>query len=226
MTRDERIRAVRAEMERTQEEQDRVDLERHLRLMNVPKRLWGVSLDKIPDRAPHKAKLLRWHDLYTEALRERRFSPGLFLYGNAGSGKSAIAAGILRWALQFRVYGYFLSAADLVKVALDNPPLNDLVEEGTWDYALRCRLLVLDDLGRGAGQNSYGSLMWSRAEELLRRRLADELTTVVTSNISLEELRAQSGNEALANVLDESSYLMQVGGIDYRSEISKRRPPL
>lgn len=226
MTRDERIRATRAEMAATQAERERADLERHLRLMNVPKHLWDVSLDKIPDKAPHKAKLLRWHDLYLEGLRERAFVPGLFIHGNHGSGKSAIAAGILRWALQFRVYGYFLPAADLVKAALDNPPLNDLVDEGVWDYALRCRLLVLDDLGRGSSANSYSALMWTRAEELLRSRLAADLTTIVTSNGTLEAIGNVTGHDGLPNILAESCYELPVVGLDYRSEIARRRPAL
>lgn len=224
MTRQEKIDAIRAEAVRTAEDDERRDAERRLTLMNVPRNYWDVSMDLIPDRAEHKAKLRTWHERFLEELRAERHPFGLYLFGPVGSGKSAIAAGILRWAIRYRAYGYFLPAADLVRVAMEDPPLNDLVDEGVWSYARRVKLLVLDDLGRGGGKNSYGALMWDRAEELLRCRLSLGLTTVITSNADLDDLGQQ--HPGLASVVRESCYELKIAGVDYRVGISKQRLPL
>ena len=203
---------------------ERKRLEEKLAFMNVPRKHWDVSMDRIPDELPYKAKVRRWHELYLEALRDGRTPAGLYLHGPLASGKTAIASGILKWAARRRIGGYFLLAARVVAVSGENPAVHHSTAEGVWDYVQRVPLLVLDDLMRSYSDNTYGHLLLVRLEELIRNRLVGGVTTVVTGNPDLDLLRKY--HHSLASVIEEACYPLYVHGIDYRAYIREHREPL
>lgn len=203
---------------------ERKRLEEKLAFMNVPRKHWDVSMDRIPDKCAYKDKIRRWHELYLEALREGQTPTGLYLHGPVASGKTAIASGILKWAARRRIGGYFLPAVQVVDVAGNNPAVHPSTGEGLWEYVQRVTLLVVDDLLRNHVNNTFGNLMLSRVEELLRNRLAKNVTTVLTGNYDMDFLYKQV--PSLASIIDESCYPLYVHGVDYRTYIREHRESL
>lgn len=218
------IERARQEMAANEDGYDRQRLEDSLALMNVPRKHWHVSMQRIPDRYGYREKIVSWHERYLAARAAGTVPVGLYLHGPPGSGKSAIGSGILRWATRRRIGGYFLPAARLIDVARDNPPLHPTLSEGVWDFVRRVDLLVFDDLLRGYSENSFGQLLLIYSEELLRTRLAAGCATVITSNRAAGRLAAIS--PSLANVIEEACYDLEIAGVDYRHELQANREPL
>lgn len=190
----------------------------------VPRRYWDVSFEKIPD-LPYRQKLESWHAKYLDHYRRDEPFPGLYLYGPLGSGKTAIAAGILKWAYRRAIPGLWVDFTTLADFRSKNEPWSDDVPEGLWDYAHRVDLLVVDDFLRGSRVNNFTAYQLSLLEALVRIRWSDGLTTIITSNASLEGIR-DSELDSLVSVITEATYQIQVSGANYRGFMSTRKEPL
>jgi DNA replication protein DnaC len=219
-----RVREIQADMERTQAERERIALEEAWTLIGIPRLHWDASMGKIPHDRSHREKIKRWHEAYWQSTREGRTPTGIYLHGRPGTGKSAIASGILKWGHRHRISCYFFDAVRVLDVSMNNPPVHDSSPEGTWDFVQRVDLLALDDLGRGLTDNSFGKLQLDKTEDLLRTRLARGKTTVITSNASLADL--EKVRSALVSVIRESCFEVEVRGDNYRRFIDEDRGSL
>lgn len=218
------VQEIHAEAQAKAAEREQAELEKLLVAFNVPKRYWDVTLDNVPEDLAHREKVSRWCHKYLKALREDSIFPGMFLHGTVGSGKSALAAGTLIWAIRHRIGGYFLEYADLFEVAKNNAPFMDGTYEGLWDHVQNCRLLVIDDVFQGGVKNSYDDLVFVTLEKLLRKRWQRGVSTILTSNFSLEAFGDRAPR--LTEVIHEACYVIEVKGINYRRLLAEAKEEL
>lgn len=195
------------------------------RINRVPRRYWEVSMDLIPDQLPHKSQLQNWHRLYLEERRKGVTFPGLYLSGPTGSGKSAIAAGVIKWGRNNGMDGLWIDYNEIIDLKTNDPRWIREVTNGIWDYAHRAHILVVDDVFRGGYENKYHNFQAVVLENLVRYRLSQELTTIMTSNLPLAEFSGV-GLESMANVIDEACYEIKVTGANFRAYVKKARPAL
>lgn len=127
----------------------------------------------------------------TRRIRERfAEGRGLTIVGEPGSGKTRLAVLLAAAAATLGVWPKFLSAGTLRSAAFASFEASDkLIKEYT-----KPRLLVLDDLGKGAPSNQADEL----AFQILDNRTMDEKSTIVTSQYSPELLAARFNDEQTA----------------------------
>lgn len=215
------IKSVRRDMEDRDYEGER---KRHrMEICRIPLNYEDVSLGYVPDHAPYREKIVTWQKRFLEAARSAKQYPGLYLHGPAGSGKSALAAGIATFMSGKGMGTLWLNYSELFEVAKEDPPWVEKVDEGMWTFAKRCHLLVIDDVNQAvASDNAYTALLDAKFEELVRIRVARGLTTIITSNFSLDDLR-EDARMALAGVIEESSYALRIAGMNFRTLRRRKR---
>lgn len=153
-----------------------------------------------------------------------RSGQGLLLIGNKGTGKTLLGVLLLKTLLAQGYDGHlttFTGMIDMLMSSWRTP------EEGRWFHA-RCRnagVLVLDDVGRemkqrrmvkGEGMKDYDTATAEFAlESVLRHRISMAKPTIITSNLTVEQLTAHYG-EHFKSLLTESTQMYAFSGTDYR----------
>lgn len=102
---------------------------------------------------------------------------GLYMHGDFGHGKTRAACVLLRAACAYQVTRMFVTAAEIVSWTYSKRPEPGLVR------ARSANMLVLDDVGREYSTD-YGKTI---VENFIRARVASRKSTVITSNLSLND---------------------------------------
>src|SRR5262249_51838761 len=144
----------------------------------------GWTLASHPDPA-HVASVIPWLEHYVQG--ERR---NLILHGRTGRGKTGLAVGLLRAAIEEHDRrGLFVNFRevlyDLRRSYTTGAPAT------TVERAQRAPLLVLDDLGAERPTDHARDEL----AVLVERRHGRELPTVVTSNLDLARLVRRLGHD-------------------------------
>lgn len=113
-------------------------------------------------------------------------SDGLLLQGPAGTGKTYLAAAVVRARIEAGRRAVFHRAADLYTALRETYRVNGSEENALREYH-ESPLLVLDDLGAG----SLSDHERRATLEVLDRRLNHLRPTVVTTNLTLSELETR-----------------------------------
>lgn len=179
-----------------------------LRLYNVPKSKWTVSLDRVPGDLEHREPVVQYLKNLKENLETGR---GLLFCGVYGTGKSSLAAIIVRAVAEHGCDPYWLEAFEL---ATSWRPKNQQSDR-RYIESRRSHLLVVDDLGmeddRAANHESYERLLVRQA---LRYRLEREGATIITTNLTLERLEAMHGDKLIA-LLKRHLTPVMIEGMDW-----------
>lgn len=177
--------------------------------MNVGELHWEVKFDAIPD-SRHKRILQRFLENLHEHVGEGR---GLLLWGDYGTGKTAIGAIICKETVARKGTAYMISAMDIPDAVIGKEWFDK--DETVAQRLLSVDVLVIDELGGGQSDKTG----WSKSyiERVVRCRTRNRRTTVCTSNLDLQQLRDQIG-AGLVAIMGENIYPVEVRGKNWRSE--------
>jgi DNA replication protein DnaC len=177
----------------------REPLEIDLQNANVPQRKWCADLDKIDPKLDYVAPVRAYLDDLENNLK---YGNGLLLYGPYRSGKSCIAATVVREVAAHKCRAFWIEADELMR-GWDK-------EDGRYRRARNAHLLVVDDLGI-EGSASYPLEVIGKA---LRYRLERACATIITTNMTPEKLLDHYG-EKLVALMKECLTLVYVDGMDW-----------
>ena len=176
--------------------------------MGIPKVHWYAKITKVPDRCSHKRHVAEYIGKIRQNIVEGK---GLYLWGDFGRGKSALAALILIEACRVGYVGYWIRAKEIPRHIIEK---TDFDEDLTViERAETCPILVIDEFQIRFSETKFTE--WS-AEDLIRIRVDAKLPTIVTSNITPPLL--EKGYPALYSVLLEAFLPIKVQGHDFRKE--------
>lgn len=173
--------------------------DRSMKVANVPMRKWGADLDQIPGD-PDYVRVVRGYLANLEANLVK--GDGLLLWGPPRSGKSSLAACVVREVAAHRCRAYWLMAPELVDGWAE--------QDHRYDFMREAHLVVLDDLGTEGGTEYRKDLV----RQALRFRLEHAGATIVTTNMSPPDLKKHYG-EKLAALLKECVKTIEVDGADW-----------
>lgn len=181
-----------------------------MKLMRVPRNLWGAKLSEIPGEnvCKHKPIIERYVKNILYNLYEGH---GLYLYGDYSQGKSAISSIILKAAATYRNIGLFIKAHDVPSYYIDDIYYN--MEQTMLERAISVPILVVDELIIKTGSGKAEAYV----EQLIRQRIADNQSTVITTNLTTNSLKEKY--PALVAVMQEALYPVHVSGHNFREEI-------
>jgi DNA replication protein DnaC len=188
--------------------------------IGIPPRFVDESLDTLEwnQTALQNGDL---HEYIDRALDYWQAGIGLMLMGPVGVGKTHVAIGLGKFAVQQGLTFTFVSAASFLEKlwkSYDATRVNHWAksEEQIIDDLAQCDLLALDDL------RVDGLTPWSRSKflKLINRRWEGQLPIVVTSNFTLNEL-AYPDNQlgfdaAMLSRLVGSTIRLTLSGDDFR----------
>lgn len=141
---------------------------------------------------------------YLDAEPRPDLLAGVYLFGKAGVGKTHAACGALRAYVESKVYRLdddselyrgncrFVNAPAWFAELRGTYSHRDESEQDVFNRYANCKLLVLDDLGKGTRSE------WAveRLYMLIDHRYANALPTIITSNYDLGELAARLSTDA------------------------------
>lgn len=169
----------------------------------IPPKHRTADITRLPDRQ-YRQIICN----YIKNLRKNLDSGiGLYLYGDYGRGKSALATIILYYVAEIGKTGLFLKCKRVPDLVINEYPFDD---ECLWKDRVRMvDLLVIDEfLVCDDKRDRY-------VEDIVRDRSDSGLTTVMTSNESPASLKIKF--KSFANVIRECMVAVLVEGCDFRA---------
>lgn len=148
----------------------------------IPKSILKASFDSIEldhDRVEVIKEAIDYCGLFSEETPKH----GLYLYGSFGVGKSHIAAAMANYLTEFGIDSFMIYFPDFVQElynSIKEKTTSELIES-----VKRVKVLIIDDIG------AENLNPWVRDEVLgatLQERVGQELPTIFTSNLTLDEL--------------------------------------
>lgn len=120
---------------------------------------------------------------YCNLFAERIPKHGLYLYGSFGVGKSHIAASMANYLTELGVDSFMIYFPDFVQELYNS--IKQRTTSHLIDAVKKVKVLIIDDIG------AENLNPWVRDEVLgsiLQERVGQELPTIFTSNLTLDEL--------------------------------------
>lgn len=144
---------------------------------------------------------------------------GLFITGPIGSGKTQLVSGICNELRAGGVEVRFFVVPELLEQAKAEM-FDDGSKKDVFSLAKKAQVLVLDDLGA----HNYTPWIVNSLFNLINYRLNEELTTIITTNLSLEEIDTRLDERIASRILELcNSYELDVDAdIRYKKNILKQ----
>jgi hypothetical protein len=191
----------------------------------LPRDYWDVRHDQIkPAGSVHFQAITKYITRLHEMVEN---GWGLILYGPNDTGKSALAALVLKEARRWGYYGMF-ARAEALRVA----GLRDTMFDESMSLVDRARfvtVLVIDDLGKEHRSSSGHAERF--IEDLVRERVSEKLVTIMTTNIDPRPKKMSENkgaktvhpladiySQSFAHVVKSRFHPVPVKGYNYREE--------
>ena len=137
----------------------------------------------------------------------------LFIYGTVGVGKSFLSTCVANELLKKGHSVIYFSSSGLFELLAENSfdYRNKQELKGIYDDIYNCELLIIDDLGTERTNSFVASELFS----CLNERDLRKKSTVITTNLSLEELQATYSDRIFSRVTSNYT-LLKLTGQDIR----------
>ena len=205
----EEMAAHDAEIERQERQQAEQEKIERYQKSGVPERYFKETLDtyKITNEMQTTAAKAATNFLHAVKCGEFR---SLVMIGNAGTGKTHLACGIIREA-----GGKYRTAPEIVEEMRRTKSFSANESEGDIiDYYGRLKLLVIDEIGRGISATDEKYMIY----QLVNARYNTRKPTVLISNLGKSDFLQYIG-VAAADRLVESAEILEMNGESYRREL-------
>lgn len=141
-------------------------------------------------------------------------SGNLLFYGKAGSGKTFLINCIAKELIEQSYTVLYLSAVeffDLLSNITFNKNISSALGQITMHELLQCDLLIIDDLGSEMANSFTDSSLF----DCLNNRLIHQKSTIISTNLSLEELK-KSYSERISSRIFGGYTTFKIFGDDIR----------
>lgn len=186
---------------RDREQRTRDDWERRWATTNVPRRFRGYRLETSPLSRDLIEIARDWI-----AGRPAETGSNLIILGSIGTGKTGAGIGAL--------YALHESGVQPLRFQSTSALIDAMKPGGDESVLIACQkaaVLMLDDLGTTRGTDFEQDRLFA----LLNSRYEDERPTIVTSNVTIQDLAKSIGDRVVSR-LTESCAVMSVDGPDLR----------
>ncbi|KGP75939.1 ATPase AAA [Desulfosporosinus sp. Tol-M] len=154
-------------------------------------------------------------------VKECKFNPhapGILFTGPVGSGKTFLAASIANELLDAQLQVLFLVVPDLLD-ELRATYKSEINEIDLLDSARTIPILILDDLGA----HNYTDWTRNRIYSIINYRMNELLPTIITSNLSLDEMEDYIGVRTTSRIIQSSRIFRLSVEEDIRHQIYYER---
>lgn len=133
----------------------------------------------------------------------------LLFYGNTGVGKTFLTHCITKELLDTSHTAIYLSALSLFEILEDKTFRKEASDAGDdmADYIYSCDLMVIDDLGSELSNAFVNSQLF----DFLNRRLSENVSTIISTNLSLEELQDTYSERIISRLIGHYEMLPVIG---------------
>ncbi|MDO5564531.1 MAG: ATP-binding protein [Eubacteriales bacterium] len=132
----------------------------------------------------------------------------LYLAGDVGTGKTFLSKVFLRKALENNIQSIFITINDLVNIFFDKEKEQKLLK------ICKTQFLIIDDLGTESTSFYSNSNLFS----IIDKRLNYKKSTIITSNLSYEDLETYYSERIASRIANKYKY-HRLYGNDLRKEL-------
>jgi len=180
--------------------------------MHLPEQHWDCKLAAIDSDSSYVSLI---EDYLAEIRTNIEKGLGLFLFGPHSSGKSGLAAIILKAALvEAEAVGLWIRGSRIAQYRIEDTLYDDATT--MYQRCLDVPILVIDEL-IVRGDSKAEPLM----EELIRERIDAKRSLIITSNITPKKL--QENYRGIAEVLVEAAEPIKIEGTNFREKMRNGR---
>jgi len=135
---------------------------------------------------------------FVQRCTQNPYGLGLLFTGPVGSGKTYLAAAIANYLMAVDRQVLFLVVPDLLdELRATYDKRSETTEADLLDTARTIPILVLDDLGA----HNYTEWTRNRLYSIINFRMNEQLPTVITSNLSLDQMEEYLGDRTTSRLL-------------------------
>ncbi|EHQ90013.1 ATP-binding protein [Desulfosporosinus youngiae] len=163
-------------------------------------------------------KALRAARGFVDECLQNPYGLGIVFTGPVGSGKTYLAACIANELMESDLKVLFIVVPDLLD-ELRATYKSELNELDLLDTARTIPILILDDLGA----HNYTDWTRNRLYSIINYRLNEQLPTVITSNLSLDEMEDYIGLRTTSRIIQSSRIFRLTVQKDIRLQIYQER---
>lgn len=140
---------------------------------------------------------------------------GIYLWGNTGNAKTALASIILIEALKQGYTAYFTDLIKCMEFVTDGWK-DEAVKANFGIKVLQSQFLVIDDVGKE--YKSKTGFTEAHFDMIFRERANNLLPTILTSNLAPTEIATDYGKR-LFSIFSEHLIILETAGADYRRKV-------
>jgi primosomal protein DnaI len=160
-----------------------------IRSHHIPKDIYEASFKTIETNSDRCVAIDAAVEFCSRFRTKNRPSTGLYLYGSLGVGKSRIAGAIQNELVRYNVESFMFYVPEFMREVIES--IHDHSLHSKLEQLKNVSVLILDDIG------AEFLTPWKRDEILgaiLQHRVAEQLPTIFTSNLDLDELEKHLAN--------------------------------